>query len=60
MWESWEEVVLCVLGPPQTAGEGWGWEEGGWGAAQPQKLLGQGSWWKGGEDPRESSSCLLP
>lgn len=29
------------------------------GAGQPQKLLGQGSWWKGGEDPRESSSCLL-
>lgn len=28
MWESWE-VVLCVLGHPQTAGEGWGWE-GGW------------------------------
>lgn len=41
MWGSWEEVVLCVLGPPQTAGEGWGWEEGWGGAVAEAPRAGQ-------------------
>lgn len=51
-----QHTYLCFLRLQERGGLGVRVRVG-----QQQKLLGQGSWWKGGDDPRESSvGFLLP